>query len=431
MSTAPTESPPFLQQIRALTRPFWIANVMEMIERFAYYGVRMVIPIYIAQADEIGGLHFTSADKGFIFMWWAAVQSLLPVFTGGFADRYGYKLQIRIAIVLKIIGYLMMATQREFWPFFMGCMFLAAGTAIFKPPVQGTFARTLNDENSGVGWGIFYAVVNFGAFFGAPMAHFLHGISWPAVFYGCAAAVSLNFFWLLAYKEVDSGADKSQNAWDVIVMTARNILNIRLLAFILIMSFFWAGFTQLFDMMPNFITDWVDSSAIAVHVPDFMLSTDTSRGQQITQEWLININPLMIIFLVIPISWIVNRYMRRLTSITLGMLIGGAGLYFAGSSMAIYTCVLGIMCFSIGEMLSSPKMQEYLAVIAPEGKTALYMGYANIPTAIGWIYGAFLGGKLYGAFGDKAVLAQKYLMEQHGVLEANLPERKDPMAQLL
>ena len=77
---------------------------MEMIERLAYYGVRVVIPIYLAQADEIGGLHFSQTEKGFIFMWWALVQSALPVFTGGFADRYGYKQQIVLAIGLKITG---------------------------------------------------------------------------------------------------------------------------------------------------------------------------------------------------------------------------------------------------------------------------------------------------------------------------------------
>ena len=65
----------FWHQTRGLTRPFWVVNLMEMIERLAYYGVRVVIPIYIAQADEIGGLHFTQTDKGFIFMWWALVQS--------------------------------------------------------------------------------------------------------------------------------------------------------------------------------------------------------------------------------------------------------------------------------------------------------------------------------------------------------------------
>ncbi len=84
---AAADHPSFLQQTRGLTWPFWVVNIMEMIERLAYYGVRVVIPIYIAQADEIGGLHFSQADKGFIFMWWALVQSALPVFTGGFADR--------------------------------------------------------------------------------------------------------------------------------------------------------------------------------------------------------------------------------------------------------------------------------------------------------------------------------------------------------
>jgi len=90
------ETSSFWMQTRGLTRPFWVANCMETIERLAYYGVRVVIPIYIAQADEIGGLHFSQSDKGFIFLWWALVQSILPVLTGGFAERYGYKRQIAL-----------------------------------------------------------------------------------------------------------------------------------------------------------------------------------------------------------------------------------------------------------------------------------------------------------------------------------------------
>ena len=58
-----------LAQIASLSWPFWMVNIMEMFERLAYYGVRVVIPIYIAQADEIGGLHFTQTDKGIIFLW--------------------------------------------------------------------------------------------------------------------------------------------------------------------------------------------------------------------------------------------------------------------------------------------------------------------------------------------------------------------------
>ncbi len=401
----------FWRQTRSLPWPFWAANIMEMIERLAYYGVRVVIPIYIAQADEIGGLHFSQADKGFIFLWWALIQSVLPVFTGGFADRYGYKRQIVAAVAFKAAGYVLMATQREFWPFFTGCMVLAAGTALFKPPIQGTFVKTLDENSSGAGWGFFYMVVNIGGFLGPPLAHFLYGYSWPMVFYGCAALVSLNLFWLLTYKNVDSGMDKTGGFREVLKITISGILNYRLILFILITSVFWATYTQLFDMLPNFIVDWTDSSSLAAHLPTFMLARDQSRGPQIAQEWVINLNPLLIILFVAPLSWFVNRRMRRLSSILTGVLIASAGVFFVGSSMSILTCLAGIACFSVGEMLSSPKMNEYLGVIAPEDKKALFMGYANIPFAIGWGYGSFAAGNIYGASGEKATLALRYMTE--------------------
>jgi dipeptide/tripeptide permease len=418
----------FWEQTRGLTWPFWAANLMEMIERLAYYGVRVVIPIYIAQADEIGGLHFTQSEKGFIFMWWALVQSALPVFTGGFADRYGYKRQIVVAIILKGLGYFTMATQRAFWPFFTGCLLLAAGTAIFKPPIQGTFVKTLTEKTSGVGWGIFYMVVNIGGFLGPPLAHFLVGYSWPMVFYGCAVLVSLNMLWLLSYQRVDSGADRSTNFLHVVATTARHLLNGRLLAFMLIASIFWAVLMQLWDMLPNFIVDWVDSSSLARHLPGFMLSRDVTRGPQIAQEWVINFNPFLIILFVAPLSWFVNKKMRRLTSMFCGFIIAGLGVYAAGSSMSIYICLAGIACFSVGEMLCSPKMNEYLGVIAPADKKALYMGYANIPMALGWGYGSFAGGQIYERAGEKAGLALRYMSDVLMVKE--LPERTQAFTKL-
>ena len=138
------------QQLSKLPRAFWMLNVMEMIERLAYYGVRVVIPIYIAQADEVHGLHFTQAQKGQIFMLWALVQTGVPIFSGGFADRYGYKKTIAFSIAIKIIGYLLMATQREFWPFTIGCLVLAFGTAIFKTGVWGSLQRTLQSMRTPV-----------------------------------------------------------------------------------------------------------------------------------------------------------------------------------------------------------------------------------------------------------------------------------------
>src|SRR4051812_21392226 len=82
---------PFFEALKSFRRAFWAAEVMEIFERLAYYGVRVVVPIYIASSEDPGGLHFSNAQKGTIFALWALMQSLLPMFTGGFADRYGRK----------------------------------------------------------------------------------------------------------------------------------------------------------------------------------------------------------------------------------------------------------------------------------------------------------------------------------------------------
>ena len=73
--------------------------------------------------------------------------------------------------------------------------------------------------------------------------------------------------------------------------------------------------------------------------------------------------------------------------------------------------LLGVACFSFGEMLTGPKKSEYLGLISPPGKKGLYLGYVNIPVGIGGLIGAKLQGYVYGNFGEKAVLAQKYLAE--------------------
>jgi dipeptide/tripeptide permease len=56
----------FLETIKTFPRSFWMGCGVEMFERLSYYGVRTVLPLYIAQADDPGGLHFRQAQKATI-----------------------------------------------------------------------------------------------------------------------------------------------------------------------------------------------------------------------------------------------------------------------------------------------------------------------------------------------------------------------------
>src|SRR5262245_14355226 len=99
------------EQLKLLfaSRVFNLSNFMEILERLAYYGLRTVLPVYMVLAVEEGGPQFTHEQKGFIYALWALVQSLVPVFSGGFADRYGYKVTVGFAIFFKALGYGVMA----------------------------------------------------------------------------------------------------------------------------------------------------------------------------------------------------------------------------------------------------------------------------------------------------------------------------------
>jgi MFS family permease len=326
-----------------------------------------------------------------------------------------------------MIGYLLIAGLRavsfisNYWGFFLGIMTLATGTAFFKPSLQGSLAQNLTKANSSMGWGIFYWVVNVGAFIGHYLPSLLLALgtllpgflgaaanskeAWRNLFLASALFTSFNFVLLLT---------KTDSLWVVFVRTVRNILEPRLLAFIVIMSGFWLMMYQLWDLQPNFIADWVDSSpaARALHgLPDGLrrgLVEDTPRGPMIPQQVILSFNSLFIILGVIPAAWLTRR-MRTLEAMFFGMLMATTGILVAGWTPSIFLLVAGILCFSLGEMLTGPKKSEYLGLIAPPGKKGLYLGYVNIPVGVGVYAGSLLAGFVYGHYGEKAVLALKYI----------------------
>jgi MFS family permease len=420
------------------TRTFWALNVIEMWERLAYFNLRVMAPIYIMQADNPGGLHLTANDKGVIYAWWAVFQSLLPVVTGGFADRFGYKRTLGFAVSLMMTGYLMMAFLRDldfvsnYWGFFASILTLATGTAFFKPSIQGSLAHQLTKENSSVGWGIFYWVVNVGAFVGHFLPSFLLALStalpgilyaeadskeaWRNLFLASAAFTSLNLLLLVTFRDVPSGASKTETVFQVLRRTLVDIAEPRLLAWMAIMSCFWLMMYQLWDLQPNFIADWVDSTAMAEGLrwlPEGvyrLVVSETPRGPQVPQQVLLSGNAMFIILGVVGVAWL-TRHMRTLSAMLIGMVLATCGVLVAGWTQSAWILVAGILLFSLGEMATGPKKNEYLALIAPPGKKGLYLGYVNIPVGVGTFCGSRIAGIIYGRFGEKAVLALRYLAE--------------------
>jgi len=316
MATTPKPSSPSLvSQLRSLTGIYWVANWMELVERFAYYGVRVVLPVFMVAALDAGGPQFDHIQKGKVYAVWALVQSLLPIFTGGFADVYGYKINIGVSTVLKIIGYLLMGyciviaeafggaplsvlrplgTDVTYEVFFAGAMFLATGTAIFKPGVQGLISNQMPKENASFGWGVFYQMVNIGGFIGPMLAGYLRVLDWEYVFLACSAGITLNLIPLLLFREPARAPGVKPKPLAILDDAMRGLIEPRLFFFTISFAGFWLMFYQLFDILPNFIDDWVDSRAVASMLQGIVGvgTVPTVNGGNLTQEWMLNFNAL-------------------------------------------------------------------------------------------------------------------------------------------
>lgn len=409
-----------IAQIRSFDTVFWICIWMELMERMAYYGVRLVVPVYMVLAPSEGGPGLSHTEKGTVLAAWAAMQSWLPTFSGGLSDRYGYKRTLAVAVVLKSAGYAVMASAEGFWPMLLGTQVLAAGTGIFKPGIQGTMAHGIaRTGNASLGWGLFYQSVNVGSFIAAYIPAFTRDVyGWSSTFAFCSVLVVLNliplFFYTDPVDERAAGPDR-RSAFQLVTESVKELFSSPvLMGFVLISAGFWFAFHQFFDMLPNFVDDWVDSSGLRASVGAAIgwssWVAEGHAGVNIPQEQLLNLNGFLIMTTMFLVAWAASR-VRVVTSIVVGWAVATTSLVLLVGNHDVGMLLLAIAGFTVGEMLSSPKKQEFMAMLAPPGKRALYLGYANMPDGIGWVLGSLIAGGSYEVVGDKVNLTRDFLEE--------------------
>ena len=181
-------------------RTFWVANVIELFERWAWYGFFMLFANYLTGSSDAGGLEFTQEQKGWLMGVGTGILYFLPVLTGAIADRYGYKKVLFLAFMIYVSAFLLLLQFSTFTGVFLMFLYLAVGAALFKPIISATIAKSTTNATASIGFGIFYMMVNIGAFFGPLVTLLFKGTS-SLIFYVSAGIVSLNFILLLFYKE--------------------------------------------------------------------------------------------------------------------------------------------------------------------------------------------------------------------------------------
>ncbi len=397
--------------LRKFPRVFWISNLMELFERWAWYGFYNAFALYLTLSKDTGALGFSQVEKGVIIGTGSMLLYFLPLITGAIADRIGFKKVLILSFTAYIAGYIMIGTFGSFSMVFAAYIFLALAGALFKPIISGMIAKTTNDETSSVGFGIFYMMVNIGGFIGPFIAGFLYKIHWNLVFLMSVITIAINYiFVFFFFREPDrepSGKTFLQNIRIAFKNIFDTLADWRYDLFLLIMAVFWTAFNQLYYSFPVFIDQWVDMDRLSAF---FGLVPGTITAPTVT-----SMDAFFIIVLQMYISS-QSMKLKPLHSMVTGIMILGAGLILMFISQNPWIVILGVLVFAIGEMASSPKYTEYVGRIAPHDKKALYMGTSFLPIALGHFAAGWISGKPFEVVADKYYLLTRALVDKGIVL---------------
>lgn len=399
-------------------RTFWAANVIELFERWAWYGFFMLFANYLTGSSDMGGLEFSQSQKGLIMGVGTGILYFLPVLTGAIADKYGYKKVLFLAFCIYTSAFILLPMFSSFIAVFLMYLYLALGAALFKPVISATIAKTTTEETASIGFGIFYMMVNVGAFIG-PMVTLLFKGTSHLIFYVSAGIIALNFIMLFFYKE--PGREKSENnetLLETFKIIFRNMGSIvkdtKFLLFLVIIAGFWTMYHQLFFTLPVFITQWVDTSALYnffnTYIPFFSTNYSPAPGVM-DAEFITNFDAMYIILFQIIVSSIVMR-MKPLNSMISGIVVCSFGMALSFASQNVLFTIVAILIFALGEMASSPKITEYIGGIAPSDKKALYMGYSFIPVCLGNFFAGYISGGVYQNMSDKVMIVRDFALQK-------------------
>lgn len=403
---------------RRFPKVFWASNVLELFERWAWYGFYMAFALYMVNSKDTGALGFTNIQKGAIMGTGSMLLYFLPVITGAVADKLGYKRILMLSFTMYITGYYMLRTFNSYELIFAAFIWTCIGGAFFKPIISAMIARTTDEKTSSLGFGIFYMMINIGGFVGPFIAGLIYQKSWDMVFYISMVTIGINY--IITFFFFDDPIEKEEGAsiWGSVREAFENIwltlLDWKYLIFLIIMVLFWTAFNQLYYSFPVFIDQWADTSIIydGIHSvwPWLAESIGTKEGT-ITAVTLGSFDAFFIILFQLIVSTVVMRY-RPLNAMMGGILVLALGLSLMFGTQHGWIIMLGVLIFSLGEMGSSPKFSEYVGRIAPDDKKALYMGTSFLPIAAGHQLAGWLSGPVFEKMSDNLFLLKKEVAER-------------------
>ncbi len=167
------------------------------------------------------------------------------------------------------------------------------------------------------------------------------------------------------------------------------LANWRFVLLLLIFSGFWGMMNVLFGFMPLYVETFTDLAGIEAAINSVL-----DLGHWLNPEVFISIDALLIVMFQALISYLTRRW-RTISAMFIGTSVATMAWVLPALSSAALVVGLGIVIWSLGEMICSARFFEYCGTIAPKDQVAVYLGYSFFAIFIGNLYSGPWAGWLY------------------------------------
>jgi len=360
-----------ISYIKKFSKAFWFSNVLELFERFAFYGSKSILVIFLANKVGLG------EDAGKLAGLFTSIIFGLTILAGVFVDKYGLRRTLIFCFSIFCIGYFIIAMAGMSWSqpiiqvfgvktyITLALVFTATGGSLIKPCIVGTVALNTNKENRAQGFSIYYSMVNLGGAIGPALALLTRqelGIEFVLVMSSITS-----FFLMLAtilfFKEPapDKGIADNRTLGKVFAEMVQVFKNFRFILFLVIFSGFWIMFWQVFYLLPFYATEVLAFKSF---------------------EILESVDAWFIIFFSIFLTSIFKNW-KPIFAMIVGSAIASLSWTIIALFGTVWSVVIGVGIFAIGESIQASRFYEYITDFAPSNQLGTYMGFAFFPIAIG------------------------------------------------
>ena len=371
-----------IQEIKTGFHPtFWVANTLELFERFAFYGTKAVLAVYLANKVGLG-----VESAGYLVGLFSGLIFSLPILAGVFVDRFGFRKSLIACFVLFFIGYFLIGVAGlefgqglvesvgKFAYVAIVLVLTAIGGSLIKPCIVGTVAKTSRPDVKSLGFSIYYTLVNLGGAIGPILALSVRqsfGIEYALVM-SSLTSLMLAFGTMAFFKEPEeTGEARELKTFGKVFADMLLVFrNARFISFLVIFSGFWIMFWQIFYSFPFYVIE--------------VLKFEQFELLETVDAWTI-------IIVSVPITAIVKRW-SPISGMSIGFTIASCSWLLIASSPSIPISIMAMVLFGIGEATQAPRFYEYVSDLAPKDQVGTFMGFAFLPVAVG----SFVAGPLSG-----------------------------------